>query len=81
MLTLNINEAKANFGQVLLKVQSETIEITKNGNTVAVIISYEEYRRIEELKMEFVKSRFKNIDEYELLDGNACLDELDSEID
>ena len=78
MFTLNANEAKTNFGQMLLKVQSEPIEIEKNGNPVVVVLSSEEYSRIEELKMELVKSRFENIDENDLMDGNAFLDELDS---
>lgn len=78
MFTLNANEAKTNFGQMLLKVQSEPIEIKKNGSPVAVVLSSEEYSRIEELKMELVKSRFENIDENDLMDGNAFLDELDS---
>ena len=78
MFTLNANEAKTNFGQMLLKVQSEPIEIEKNGNPVVVVLSSEEYSRIEELKMELVKSRFESIDENDLMDGNAFLDELDS---
>lgn len=78
MFTLNANEAKTNFGKMLIKVQSEPIEIKKNGSPVAVIISSDEYSRIEELKMELVKSRFENIDENDLMDGNAFLDELDS---
>ncbi|UAL43200.1 type II toxin-antitoxin system Phd/YefM family antitoxin [Shewanella inventionis] len=40
MLTLNANEAKTNFGKMLLKVQSEPIEIKKNGNPVAVIAAF-----------------------------------------
>ncbi|SEK56082.1 prevent-host-death family protein [Colwellia chukchiensis] len=78
MLTLDANEAKTNFGQILLKVQSEPIEIKKNGNPVAVILSSEEYSRIEELKMELVRSRFENIDEIDLMDGNDFIDGLDS---
>jgi hypothetical protein len=33
---------------------------------------------IEALKMELVKSRFENIDEDDLVDGNTFLDEIDS---
>ena len=63
---------------MLLKVQSEPIQIKKNGTPVAVIVSSEEYNRFEELKMELVRSRFENIDEDDLVDGNDFLDELDS---
>lgn len=69
MLTLNANEAKVKFGTMLLKVQSEPIEIIKNGSPVAVVLSTDEYNKIEEMKMELVKSRFENIDEDDLMDG------------
>ncbi len=78
MLTLNANDAKTNFGKMLIKVQSEPIEIKKNGSPIAVVLSSDEYNKIEELKMELVKSRFENIDENDLMDGNTFLDELDS---
>lgn len=55
---------------MLLKVQSEPIEIKKNGNPVAVIVSSEEYNRSEELKLDLVRSRFENIDEDDLVNGN-----------
>lgn len=78
MFTLNANEAKTNFGKMLLKVQSEPVEIKKNGTAVAVVLSTAEYERMETLKMELVKSRFENIDEDDLQEGNRFLDELDS---
>ena len=77
MLTLNANEAKTNFGKMLLQVQSEPIIIKKHGNPVAVVISYEQYSRLEALKMELVQLRFENIDEDDLVDGHDFLDELD----
>lgn len=78
MFTLNANEAKTNFGRMLLKVQSEPVEIRKNGTAVAVVLSTEEYSCMEALKMELVKSRFENIAETELQNGDTFLDELDS---
>lgn len=78
MFTLNANEAKTNFGKMLLKVQSEPVEIKKNGTAVAVVLSTAEYERMEALKMELVKSRFENIDEGDLQEGDSFLDELDS---
>lgn len=78
MYTLNANEAKTNFGKMLLKVQSEPIEIKKNGNSVAVIVSSDEYKRFEALKMNLVRSRFENINEDDLVHGNDFLDELDT---
>ena len=78
MLSLNANEAKTKFGNMLMTAQREPVQIVKNGTPVAVVISSEEYSKIEELKMELVKSRFSNIDEDDLVDGETFFDELDS---
>ncbi len=78
MHSLNANEAKTHFGKMLIKVQSEPIEIKKNGHPVAVVLSSDEYNKIEQLKMELVKSRFANINENDLVDGDTFLDQLDS---
>jgi prevent-host-death family protein len=78
MLSLNANEAKTKFGNMLMNAQSEPVRIIKNGTPVAVVISSKEYSKIEELKMELVKSRFPNIDEDDLVDGETFFDELDS---
>lgn len=78
MLSLTANEAKTKFGKMLINVQSEPIEIIKNGTPVAVVISSKEYSRLDDLKMELVKSRFDNIDEDDLMDGETFFNELDS---
>lgn len=57
MFTLNANEAKTNFGKMLLKVQSEPVQINKNGNPVAVVVSSDEYKLIEALKGELLQIR------------------------
>ena len=76
MLSLNANEAKTRFGSMLLKAQSEPVEIIKNGSPVAVLLSTDEYNKIEEMKMELVKARFENIDEDDLMDGDEFRKEL-----
>ncbi len=43
MLSLNANEAKTKFGTMLLDVQSEPIEIIKNGTPIAVVVSSKQY--------------------------------------
>jgi len=78
MLSLTANEAKTKFGNMLINVQSEPIEILKNGTSVAVVISSKEYQHIEALKMELVKSRFANVDNTDLVDGERFFQELDS---
>lgn len=78
MLSLTANEAKTKFGNMLINVQSEPIEILKNGTSVAVVISSKEYQQIEALKMELVKYRFANVDNADLVDGERFFQELDS---
>ena len=45
---------------------------------VAVVISKNEYNKIEELKMELVLSRFENIEDDDLLSGDDFFAELNS---
>lgn len=78
MLSLNANEAKTKFGNMLMNAQSEPVEIIKNGTLVAVVISAKAYSKIEELKMELVRSRFSNINEDDLVDAETFFDELDA---
>ncbi len=77
MRSLTANEAKTKFGNMLINVQTEPVEIIKNGTPVAVVISSKEYRRMEALKMEVVKSRFANIEHDDLVDGETFFEELD----
>lgn len=78
MQTLNANEAKTKFGTMLINIQSEPVEILKNGTPVAVVMSSKDYQVMEELKMELVKLRFANIDEDDLVDGDTFFEELES---
>jgi PHD/YefM family antitoxin component YafN of YafNO toxin-antitoxin module len=78
MQTLNANEAKTKFGAMLINIQSEPVEILKNGTSVAVVMSSKDYQAIEDLKMELVKLRFSNIEEDDLVDGDTFFDELES---
>jgi len=43
MKTINATEAKREFGDMLLKVQSAPVSINKNGKLIAVLVSAEEY--------------------------------------
>ncbi|MBO1898642.1 type II toxin-antitoxin system Phd/YefM family antitoxin [Shewanella sp. BF02_Schw] len=78
MQTLNANEAKTKFGTMLINIQSEPVEILKNGTSVAVVMSSKDYQVMEELKMEIVKLRFSNIDEDDLVDGDTFFEDLES---
>ena len=78
MQSLSANDAKTNFGKMLISAQSEPVEIVKNGTPVAVVLSTREYEKIEELKMQLVKSRFSNIEEDDLVEGEQFFKDLDS---
>ncbi|MGA6472180.1 type II toxin-antitoxin system Phd/YefM family antitoxin [Escherichia coli] len=48
--------AKNQFGDLLMKVQREPVEISKHGKRVAVVISPEEYEQFAQLKLQNLKS-------------------------
>ena len=47
MNVLNASDAKREFGEMLLKVQSSPIGINRNGKPVAVVVSVAEYEHLE----------------------------------
>jgi prevent-host-death family protein len=59
MEKLTANQAKTNFGQLLMKAQSEPVQIDKNGKPVAVVVSIEDYQATEELKLQMLKDIVK----------------------
>ncbi len=82
MDTLTANEAKTHFGDLLLKAQRSPVQINKNGKPVAVMISTEEYSRIEALKLQLLQSRVAqakvDIAAGDLTDGESFFDELNA---
>ncbi|EBU6211254.1 TPA: type II toxin-antitoxin system Phd/YefM family antitoxin [Salmonella enterica subsp. enterica serovar Muenchen] len=48
--------AKNQFGDLLMKVQREPVEISKHGKRVAVVISPEEYDHFAQLKLQSLKA-------------------------
>jgi len=57
MDALSANEAKTQFGDMLLKAQRAPVQINRNGKPVAVVISMDEYESIEALKLRLLQSR------------------------
>jgi len=57
MHSLSANEAKTQFGDMLLKAQREPVQISRNGKPVAVVISAEEYQAIEAMKQQFLQEK------------------------
>jgi len=57
MRALTANDAKTQFGDMLLKAQREPVQINKNGKPVAVVISIDEYQQMEEVKFALLQER------------------------
>ena len=82
MDALSANEAKTQFGDMLLKAQRAPIQINKNGKPVAVVISMEEYESIEALKLRLLQARAvqakADIEAGNTADGDSFFDALDA---
>ncbi|PHM69987.1 type II toxin-antitoxin system Phd/YefM family antitoxin [Xenorhabdus kozodoii] len=82
MDALSANEAKTQFGDMLLKAQRAPIQINKNGKPVAVVISMDEYESIETLRLKLLQSRAAqasvDIESGNIADGEAFFNELRS---
>ncbi len=50
MKTLTATEIRHKFGEVVEEIKSEPVWVEKSGRPVAVILSYEDFQRFEELK-------------------------------
>ena len=78
--SLSANAAKTHFGDLLLKVQREPVQINRNGKAVAVVISVDDYQCLETLKMNLLKDRVhqakKDIMAGNISDGDAFFDDL-----
>lgn len=50
MLLVNAKEAQTRFGEIMIKVNKEPIAISRYGKAAAVVISYEEYQKFQDLE-------------------------------
>lgn len=71
MEVLTANKAKTHFGELLMKVQREPVQIDKNGKPIAVVVSIEEYEANEIVKLEVLKQRI-DLAEQEIKKGMHC---------
>jgi prevent-host-death family protein len=82
MDSLSANEAKTQFGDMLLKAQREPVQINKNGKPVAVVISMDEYETMEALKLKHLQSRAiqakADIEAGNTIDGETLFNDLES---
>jgi len=59
MKVLAAAEAKNNFGKMIDAAQREPITIAKKGRAIAVVLSMEEYAKLEALENEFWVNKAK----------------------
>lgn len=76
MESLTANEAKTHFGSLLMKAQASPVSINKNGKPVAVMVSMEEFERMNMLKLELLKQRAARLDESTAVDGAEFMEQL-----
>ncbi|AHE65648.1 type II toxin-antitoxin system Phd/YefM family antitoxin [Legionella oakridgensis] len=80
MESLSANEAKTHFGDLLLRVQREPIQINRNGKAVAVVLSVDDYLNLESLKMQYLKTCIKQAKEDiatgRTIEGSIFFDDL-----
>ncbi|HBK4770092.1 TPA: type II toxin-antitoxin system Phd/YefM family antitoxin [Serratia liquefaciens] len=70
MHILTANEAKTQFGDLLLKVPREPVQITRNGKPVAVVVSAEGYEQIEAMKLQLLQMKIQR-SQHDMAIGNA----------
>ncbi len=80
METLTASDAKREFGDLLLKVQSTPVGINKNGKPVAVMLSYTEYEQLAAYKTEQLKAQIQqgiaDLEAGRIASGNVVLERL-----
>lgn len=80
MKTIASTQAKSNFGALLDTAQREPVMIEKKGRPVAVIVSYEEYKTHERLKLEDLRrdlqAGLEQAEQGELIDSQAAFEGL-----
>lgn len=80
MITLTANDAKRNFGELLLNAQREPVKISKNSKDIVVVMSIRDYEEIEAMKAEYLKHCFESarqdLDKGNVLDGQSFLNAL-----
>ncbi len=70
MQTLTANDAKRNFGELLLSAQRQPVKISKNNKDAVVVLSIHDYEELEMMKKEYLKYCF-NSGKQDLLTANV----------
>lgn len=70
MHTLTANDAKRNFGELLLNAQREPVIISKNSKNTVVVMSMKDFEALEAMKSDYLKHCFESA-EKDLKNGAA----------
>lgn len=70
MRTLTANDAKRNFGELLLSAQREPVKISKNSKDAVVVMSIRDYEELEAMKIDYLKHCFESAKQ-DLAKGNV----------
>ncbi|CCQ10993.1 ParD protein (antitoxin to ParE) [Pseudoalteromonas luteoviolacea B = ATCC 29581] len=80
MHTLTANDAKRNFGELLLSAQREPVIISKNSKDTVVVMSIRDFEELEAMKTEYLKHCFTNAKQdlanKNIIDGESFLKSL-----
>ncbi|MAY43630.1 MULTISPECIES: type II toxin-antitoxin system Phd/YefM family antitoxin [unclassified Neptuniibacter] len=80
MQTLTANDAKRNFGELLLSAQREPVKISKNSKDAVVVMSIKDYEELELMKADYLKHCFesakKDLANGDAVDGENYLNSL-----
>lgn len=60
MHTLTANDAKRNFGELLLSAQREPVKISKNSKDAVVVMSIKDFEALEAMKAQYLKHCFES---------------------
>lgn len=75
MHTLTANDAKRNFGELLLNAQREPIKISKNSKDAVVVMSIKDFEELEAMKIDYLKHCFaaakQDLDNAATVDGES----------
>lgn len=80
MQTLTANDAKRNFGELLLSAQYEPVNVNKNSKDTVVVMSMKDFEELKAMKLEYLKHCFgsakKDLHSGTAVDGETFLNAL-----
>ena len=68
--SLTANDAKRNFGELLLSAQREPVKISKNSKDAVVVMSIKDFEELEAMKADYLRHCFESAKQ-DLAQGNV----------